>query len=108
MRILSAIVPPSTALIAALDPQSASGGAYERKYSVINRSGTKPYFFKGLRISFRRGVLVSLGLCQHIEDLAFGVDGAPQIDHAVSDFQIDFIQIPALGLDFFVWPGNSD
>src|ERR1700690_2794602 len=39
-------------------------------------------------------MLVSLGLDQHIEDLAFGVDGAPQIDHAASDLQINFIQMP--------------
>ena len=39
-------------------------------------------------------MLVSLGLDQHIEDLALGVDGAPQIDHSAGDFQIDFIQMP--------------
>jgi hypothetical protein len=33
-------------------------------------------------------MLVLLGLDQNIEDLAFGVDGAPQIDHASVDFQI--------------------
>ena len=33
-------------------------------------------------------MLVSLGLDQHIEDFALGVDGAPQIDHAASDLQI--------------------
>jgi hypothetical protein len=31
---------------------------------------------------------------QHVEDLAFGIDGAPKIDHAAIDFQIDFIQMP--------------
>jgi hypothetical protein len=30
---------------------------------------------------------------QDIEDLALGVDGAPQIDHAAVDFQIDFIKM---------------
>jgi hypothetical protein len=28
-------------------------------------------------------------LDQHIEDLAFGVDGSPKVDHSAVDFQID-------------------
>ena len=31
---------------------------------------------------FQRGVLVALGLDQHIQNLALGVDGAPQVNHA--------------------------
>ena len=34
-------------------------------------------------------------LDQHVEDFALGVDGAPQIDHAAIDFQIDFVQMPS-------------
>jgi len=37
---------------------------------------------------------VSLRLDENIEDLAFGVDGAPEIDHPATDFQIDFVQMP--------------
>ena len=39
--------------------------------------------------------LVPFRLDQHIEDLAFGVDGAPQVDHAAIDLEIDLIQMPA-------------
>ena len=39
-------------------------------------------------------MLVSLGLRRHVERLAFGVDGAPEIDHAPIDFQIDLVQMP--------------
>jgi len=39
-------------------------------------------------------MLVPFCLDQHIEDLALGIDGAPQIDHAAIDFQIDFVQMP--------------
>ena len=39
-------------------------------------------------------MLVSLGLDQHIEDLAFGVEGSPEIDHAATNPQIDFLQMP--------------
>jgi hypothetical protein len=44
---------------------------------------------------FQGGVLVSLRLDQHIEDLAFGVDGPPEIDHTSVDFQIDLVQMPS-------------
>jgi hypothetical protein len=44
----------------------------------------------------KRGALVALGLDQHIQNLALGVDGAPQIDHAPIDFQIDLVKMPGL------------
>jgi hypothetical protein len=34
-------------------------------------------------------------LDRHVEDLTFGIDGAPQIDHATIDFQIDLVQMPS-------------
>ena len=37
---------------------------------------------------------VSLRLDEDIEDLAFGVDCAPEIDHPTTDFQIDLVQMP--------------
>jgi hypothetical protein len=40
-------------------------------------------------------VLVPLGLDQHIEDLAFGVDGSPKVDHSAVDFQIDLVEVPS-------------
>jgi hypothetical protein len=39
-------------------------------------------------------VLVSLGLDQHIENLALSVDGPPQVDHSAVDFQIDLVEMP--------------
>src|SRR5208337_4703306 len=44
---------------------------------------------------FQCDVLVSLGLDQHIEDLAFGVNRPPEVDHAAVDFQIDLVQMPS-------------
>src|SRR5271165_6497104 len=37
---------------------------------------------------------VSLRLNEDIEDLVFGVDCAPEIDHPATDFQIDLVQMP--------------
>ncbi len=44
---------------------------------------------------FQRGMLVSLGLDQHIEDLALSVDGPPKVDHSAVDFQIDLVEMPS-------------
>ena len=44
---------------------------------------------------FQSGVLVALGLDQHIQNLALGVDGALQINHPPIDFQIDFVKMPS-------------
>jgi hypothetical protein len=46
-------------------------------------------------------MLVPFRLDQHIEDLALGVDGAPQVDHAPIDLEINLIQMP------LVWGGSS-
>src|SRR5271165_3429824 len=58
MRILSSVVLPSPALMVAFDPRAAA--LYDRKSSVTNRSGTKAYFFRSLRISFNAACLLRL------------------------------------------------
>ena len=40
-------------------------------------------------------MLVALGLNQHIENLALGVDCAPQICDPPIDLQIDFVEVPS-------------
>src|SRR5271166_565588 len=40
-------------------------------------------------------MLVSLRLDENVKDLAFGVDGAPEIDHPAADFQIDLVEMPS-------------
>jgi uncharacterized protein YbjT (DUF2867 family) len=54
----------------------------------------KAVFLQKLAHQLQRRPLVPPGLDQHIEHFALGIDGAPQIEHAVIDFQIDFVQIP--------------
>ena len=85
---------------------------------MSNRSGTEVYFFRSFRISFTAACLFSLGLDQHIEDLTFGIDGPPKVDHSAIDFQIDLVEMPSrvrseaalsqVGSDHnAVTPGNS-
>ena len=56
--------------------------------------GDKAIFLQQLAHQFERRPLVASGLDQHIEDLALGVDGSPQIDQATIDLEIDFIEMP--------------
>src|SRR5271165_753660 len=52
MRILSSVVLPSPRSCRPSIPRSRAAALYDRKSSVTNRSGTKAYFFRSLRISF--------------------------------------------------------
>ena len=102
MRVFCSIVPPLTALMTALDPKLARRRAIRAQVVGDHSIGSEAVFLEKLAHQFQRGVLVSLGLDQHIEDLAFGVDGAPQIDHAASDFQIHLFKMPGA-----VWLGTA-
>ena len=49
------------------------------------------YFSMSITVS---GLERNCGLDQHIEHFAFDIDGAPKIDDAAGDFQIDLNQMP--------------
>ena len=85
---------PSTALMAALDPEIAGGGSIRAQVVRDHPIRNEAAFLQKFAHQFQRGMFVSLGLYQHIEDLAFGVDGAPQIDQTTIDFQIGFVEMP--------------
>ena len=94
MRILGPVILPATALLAALDPEIAGRGAIRPQVVGDHPIWNEAVFLQEFAHQFQRGMLASLGLDQHIEAFAFGVDGSPQRNHAASDFQIDFIQMP--------------
>jgi hypothetical protein len=94
MRVFGPIVPPLTALMAALDPKVARRSAVRAQVIGDHSIGNEAVFLEELAHQFQGGVLVPLGLDQHVEDFTLRIDSAPQIDHAASDFQIDLIQMP--------------
>ena len=72
------------------------GGGAIRAQIVRDQSiGDEPAFLQEFAHQFQRGVLVSFGLDQHVEDLALGVDGAPQIDHAAGNLEINLVKMPS-------------
>jgi hypothetical protein len=94
--------------MAAPDPEIAGGGAIGPQVVRNQSIGNEAVFLQKLAHQFQRGMLVSLGLDQHIEDFALGVDGAPQIDYAAGDFQIDFVQMSGgAGLGAYASPQRS-
>jgi hypothetical protein len=94
MRILGSIVHPSPALVAVLDPKDVNRGAVSSQIVGDHSLGDEGIFPQKLAHQLQRGVLVSLGLDQLVEDLAFGVDGPPKLDHSAMDFQIGFVKMP--------------
>ena len=95
MRIFSSIVFPSPALVPAFDPKFPDRGAVRSQVVCDQPLRNKGILPQELAHQFQRGVLVSLGLDQHIEDLAFSVDGSPKVDHSAVDFQIDLVEMPS-------------
>jgi hypothetical protein len=95
MRILGPIVLPSPALMQVFDAKIAGRCAVGPQIICDQPLRDEGVFLQQLPHQFQSGVLVALGLHQHIENLALGVDGAPQINHPPIDFQIDFVKMPS-------------
>jgi len=82
MRILGSVVAPSTSLVALRDPQITGCSPIRSEIIRDEFVGDKAIFLQKLAHEFQRRTLVPFRLDQHIEDLALGIDGAPQIDQA--------------------------
>src|ERR1700733_641613 len=82
MRILGAVVLPPTALMAGANPKIMRGGSTRAQIVSDQSIWDEPACLQEFAHQFQPGILVSLALDQHVKDLALGVDGTPQIDHA--------------------------
>ena len=77
-----------------LDPKITRGGVVRSQIVRDQIIRQEAIFLQQLAYRFQHGTLVPFRLDQDVEDLALGIDGAPKIDHAAVDFQIDFVQMP--------------
>jgi hypothetical protein len=66
MRVFGSIVPPLTALMTALDPKVARRSAVRAQVVGDRAIGNEAVILQKLAHQFQRGVLVSLGLDQHV------------------------------------------
>jgi hypothetical protein len=95
MRILGSIVAPSTTLMSSCDSKITGSGSIRPQIVRDQLVWDKAISLQKLAHEFQRRPLVPPALNQNIEDFALGVDGAPEIDHAAIDFQINFVKMPS-------------
>ena len=105
MRILGSVVAPSTPLVALRDPQFTGCSPIRSEIIRDEPVWDKAVFLQKLAHEFQRRPFVPFCLDQHVEDLALGIHGAPKIDHAAIDFQIDLVQMPSRGASVGVCAG---
>src|SRR5512139_2210080 len=96
MRVFSPVVAPSAAPVVLLDAEVAGSGAIRPQVVGNQQVWNEAVLLQQLAHELQRGMLVAFGLDQHIEDLAFGVDGAPKVDQTAVDLQVDLIQMAGL------------
>src|ERR1700730_12660825 len=102
MRILGSVVAPLTTLMSSCDSK-ITGSCRIRSQIVRDQLvWDKSILLQQLAHEFQRRTLVPPALNQHIKHFALGIHGAPKIDHAAGDFQVDFIQMPSR-----VWLGAA-
>jgi hypothetical protein len=94
MRILRSIVTPSTAFMAFSDSKITGCSSIRSEIICDELVGDKAIFLQQLAHQFGRRPLVASGLDQHVEDFALGIHGAPEVDQATIDLEIDLIEMP--------------
>src|ERR1700686_2509302 len=94
MRILHSIVAPSATLVAFCDSKMTGCGGIRSQLICDELVWHKAIFLQQLAHQFKPRPFVPFRLDQHVEDLALGVDGAPEVDQATIDLEIDFVEMP--------------
>jgi hypothetical protein len=94
MRILRSIVAPSTAFMAFCDSKITGCSSVRSEVICDQLVGDKAIFLQQLAHQFERRPLVPPSLDQHVEDLALGIYGTPEVDQATIDLEIDFVEMP--------------
>src|ERR1700720_4059954 len=102
MRVLRSIVAPPTTLMSSCETKFT--GCCRIRFEIVRDKlvWDKAILLQKLAHEFQRRTLVPSALNQHIKHFALGIHGAPKIDHAAGDFQVDFIQMPGR-----VWLGPA-
>jgi hypothetical protein len=95
MRILRSIVAPSAMLVAFCDSKMTGRSGIRSEIIRDELVWDKAVFLQKLAHEFQCRPFVPFRLDQHVEDLTLGIDGAPNLDHAAIDFQIDLVQMPS-------------
>ena len=94
MRILHSIVAPSTAFMAFCDFKITGCSPIRSEVIRDQLVWDKAIFPQQLAHQFERRPLVASNLDQNVEHFAFGIHGAPEVDQATIDLEINLIKMP--------------
>src|SRR5208283_1272813 len=93
MRILRSFVAPSTVFMAFSDSKITGCSSVRSEVICDELVGDKAIFLQQLAHQFGRRPLVASGLDQHVKNFALGIHGAPEVDQATIDLEIDCIEM---------------
>ena len=77
-----------------LDPKITRGGVVRLQVVGDQILRQEAIFLQEFAHQFQRCGLIPLGLDQDIQNLSFTIDGAPEINQASINLEIDFVQMP--------------
>jgi hypothetical protein len=95
MRILSPIVERAAGDVSRLHANITQSRAIRWQFVCHDSGWTEALLLEKLSHEFQRGLLVSSRLYQHVQDLAFAINGAPKINALAINPDEDFIEMPA-------------
>ena len=93
MRILRSIVAPSTAFMTFCDSRITGCSPIRSEVIRDQLVWDKAIFPQQLPHQFERHPLVVSGLDQNVEHFALGIHGAPEVDQATIDLEINLIKM---------------
>ena len=84
------------------DPETTRGRTIRSQIVGDHRLRHEAKFLQQLAHQFERGGPIAPGLDENIQDFAFRVDGAPEINETSINLEIDLVQMPDR-----VWLGST-
>src|SRR6267142_7289616 len=94
MRVFRSIIAPSPAFMVARDTKITCGRAVRSQIIGHELVWYKAHFLEQFPHQFQGSPLVPLALHKNLEDFAFGIDGAPQVNQPAIDCAKCLIKMP--------------
>jgi hypothetical protein len=96
MRVLGPIIPPQSLLMRTGQAKVPKSRAVRTQLVGYQQFRSEAQFLEQLAHQPQRRAFVALALDQHIEDLAFVVDGAPQVHPPAGDPNHHLVEMPSV------------
>ena len=96
MRVLRPIILPKPLFVRAGQPQAPESRGVGAQLVSHQQFRCEPLLSEKLAYEPKRRPAVAAALHQHVEDLAFVVDGTPEIHPLAGDADHHFVQVPSV------------